>query len=246
LSPDEQAGSLASRAVIEAEASAADWCLCVECARDGGSLMGSRAHIGVGRLDVWGVEAHAGSAHALGASAIEELAHHVVALRSLTDRAAGVYVTVGQIHGGRRRSVVPGHAWCTIDLRAPDARAWTLLDNRVRELVAVSHVPRTRTELRSYCHRPGVPRTERTERLIAIARRAGSAAGISFGVVPSSAAGSSAFAGALGTPTLDGMGPVGADLMTDREHIELNSLGERALLLALTLHLLAREKGGTA
>jgi len=246
LSPDEQAGSLASRAVIEAEAAGADWCFCLECARDGGSLMGSRAHIGVGRLDVWGVEAHAGTAHASGASAVEELAHHVIALQGLTDPAACVYVTVGQIQGGRRRSVVPGHAWCTIDLRVPDARAWELLEARIRDLVAVARVPRTRTELRVHSHRPGVSRTEKTEQLIAVARRAGAAAGISFGVMPSSAAGSSAFAGALGIPTLDGMGPVGGDLMTEREHIELKSLGERALLLALTLHLLASDKGGSA
>ena len=116
----------------------------------------------------------------------------------------------------------------------------------MRELVAVARVSRTRTELRVHDHRPGLARTEQTERLIAIVQRAGTAAGIGFEIVPSSAAGSSAFAGALGIPTLDGMGPAGADLMTEREHIELKSLGERALLLALTLHLLAIEKGGSA
>jgi glutamate carboxypeptidase len=246
LSPDEQAGSLVSRAVIEAEAAGADWCFCLECARDGGSLMGSRAHIGVGRLDVWGVEAHAGTAHARGASAIEELAHHVLALQGLSDPAAGVYVTVGQIQGGRRRSVVPGHAWCTIDLRVPNAGAWKLLERRVRDAIAVPRVPRTLTELRIHDHRPGLVPTEQTARLIATVRRAGVVVGISFGVVPSSAAGSSAFVGALRIPTLDGMGPVGADLMTDREHIEVKSLGERALLLALTLHLLATQKGGSS
>ncbi len=246
LSPDEQAGSLASGPVIAAEALGADWCFCVECARDGGSLMASRAHIGVGRLDVRGVEAHAGSAHASGASAIEELAHLVLALQRLTEPAAGVYVTVGQIQGGRRRSVVPGHAWCTLDLRVPDARAWKLLEARMRELVAVPLVPRTSAELRVHDHRPGLPRTARTERLIAVARRAGKAAGISFGVIPSAAAGSSAFVGPLGIPALDGMGPIGGDLMTDHEHIELESIGERAVLLALTLHLLANEKGGNA
>ena len=34
--------------------------------------------------------------------------------------------------------------------------------------------------------------------------------------------------------------------MTDHEHIELESIGERAVLLALTLHLLASEKGENA
>ncbi len=243
LSPDEQAGSLASRAVIEAEARGADWCLCVECARDGGSLMGSRGHIGVGRLEVRGLEAHAGSAHSRGASAIEELAHLVIALQRLSDPARGLYVTVGQIGGGRRRSVVPGQAWCTVDIRTPDAAAWAALVARMREAVASRRDPRTSAELRVRDHRPGVPRADG---LIATARRAGAGAGIPFDVVASPAAGSSAFAGALGVPTLDGMGPVGGDLMTDHEHVELESIGERAALLALTLHLLASEKGGNA
>lgn len=243
LSPDEQAGSLASRSIIEAEAAGADWCFCLECAREGGSLIGSRAHIGVARLDVWGVEAHAGSAHASGASAIEELAHLVLALQGLTDRAAAVYVTVGQIQGGRRRSVVPGHAWCTVDVRVPNVAAWDVVEARMNAIVAAPHLPRTRAELRVHAHRPGWPRTPRTDELIAAARQAGDLAGVAFAVIPSSAAGSSAFAGALGIPTLDGMGPAGGDLMTDREHIELPSLAERALLLAITMYLLATAKG---
>jgi glutamate carboxypeptidase len=244
LSPDEQAGSLLSRSVIEAAARDADWCLCLECARDGGNVMASRAHIGVARLDVYGREAHAGSAHASGANALERLARVVLALQGLTDPARGVYVTVTLAGGGRRRSVVPGHAWCVIDVRTPDARAWEVTERRIREVAASGATPGTRTELRIRAHRPGVPWTERTDMLLDLCRRAGAEAGVSFGAIRSPAAGSSAFAGATGVPTLDGMGPLGGDLMTEEEHIDLASLEERALLLALTLQRLAKENGG--
>ena len=46
LSPDEQAGSLRSRPVIERAAAANSVCLCLECAREGGNLMGSRSCCG--------------------------------------------------------------------------------------------------------------------------------------------------------------------------------------------------------
>lgn len=239
LSPDEQAGSLSSRPVIEGAAREADHCLCLECAREGGSVMAARAHIGVARLDVHGREAHAGSAHASGANALEALADHLIALQRLTEPSRGVYVTVTIAAGGRRRSVVPGHAWCVIDVRTPDAAAWDATERAIREVVARDVVPGTRAELRIRAHRPGVAWNERTDALLRVAQDAGAAAGITFGAMRSPAAGSSAFAGALGVPTLDGMGPRGGDLMTDREHVELGSIEDRAVLLALTLRGLA-------
>lgn len=242
LSPDEQAGSLSSRRVIEAAARDADVCLCVECAREGGNVMASRAHIGVARLDVYGREAHAGSAHASGANALEALADHTMALQRLTEPSKGIYVTVTIAAGGRRRSVVAGHAWCVIDVRTPDAPAWDATERCIRQVVARDVVPGTRAELRIRAHRPGVAWNERTDALLRIAQEAGAAAGITFDAIRSPAAGSSAFAGALGVPTLDGMGPCGGDLMTDREHVELGSIEDRAVLLALTLSDLTTKK----
>lgn len=242
LSPDEQAGSLRSRSVIMAEARGMSWCLCFECARDGGSLMGSRAHIGVARLEVVGREAHAGSAHAAGANAVAELAHKILALQALTAPTRGVFVTVTLIRGGRRRSVVPGDASAIIDVRTPDAAAWAEVEAAIRHIAATAGVPGTSATLRIHAHRPGIPWTPATDRLIGAARRAGRAAGISFDVVHSPAAGSSSFAGAQGVPTLDGMGPSGGSLMTDQEYVVVDSLIERALLVALTLHLLSMEE----
>lgn len=242
LCPDEQAGSLRSRSLVYQEASHADWCLCVECARNGGSLMGARGHIGVARLDIQGTEAHAGSNHAAGASAVEALARKIPRINALTDPGAGVFVTVAQIGGGRRRSVVPGDARAIIDVRTPDPETWERIEAEMHAIAAAGDVPGTRAQLQIAAHRPGVSWTDGTDRLIDVARRAGEAAGIHFDVIRSPAAGSSAFAGEAGVPVLDGMGPLGGDLMTDHEYIEIPSLVERGLLLALTLHELATDE----
>jgi glutamate carboxypeptidase len=239
LSPDEQAGSLSSRSLIELAAHDADWCLCVECARDGGNLMGSRAHIGIARLDVYGREAHAGSARASGINAIEALARKIAEISALTDPQNGVYLTVGEVHGGRRRSVVPGHAFCTIDVRTPHAGSWEDVRGALQCLADAPDASGARAELRMRNHRPGIPWTAATDALILLVKDAGQALALDFGVIPSSAAGSSSFAGAAGVPTLDGMGPAGGNLMTDREYVEIASLADRAALLALSMHLLA-------
>lgn len=242
LSPDEQAGSLRSRAVIESAAADADWCLCLECAREGGNLLSTRAQVGVGRLDVSGREAHAGSAHARGASAIRALAAKVIAIEALTDPERGIYVTVGEIQGGRRRSVVPGAAHCTIDIRTRDAADWAEVEQALDAIAAGEELPGTAATLRVRSHRPAV--ASAAQPLLDVVRRAGSLLSLSLGDIGSAAAGSSAFPAGLGVPTLDGLGPPGGDLMTEREHVEVEGIFERAAVLALTLHLLAATPAG--
>lgn len=236
LSADEQAGSLDSRQAVEAAAREADWVFCMECAREGGNLMGLRAQIGVAKLDVFGRDAHAGSAFAKGISAIEAMARKITAVHALTDPAREIYLCVGQIHGGWRRSVIPGHCMATIDIRAPGPAEWNEVEAALRRIAAKEELPGSRAELLIASHRPGVPWTDKTDRLIAVAHEAGDELGIAFGVLRSPAAGSSAFVGPLGVPCLDGMGPSGGALMTDHEYIEAPSLVDRAALLATTMH----------
>jgi glutamate carboxypeptidase len=241
LSPEEQAGSLRSRGVIEELATEHDWCLCVECARDGGNLLTTRAQVGVGRLDVEGREAHAGSGHANGASAIRDLAAKVIAIEALTDPERAIFLTVGEIRGGRRRSVVPGHAFCTIDIRTSGQADWDETVAALEAIVARVDVPGTTATLLTHSHRPAVEHV--AEPLLDAARRAGAELGLAFGTQHSPGAGSSAFPAGVGVPTLDGLGAPGGDLMTDGEYVEVEGIFERAALLALTLHLLAAADG---
>lgn len=236
FSSDEQGGSLDARQPIEQAAAHSDWVFCVECAREGGNIMGSRAQIGVAKLDVFGRDAHAGSAYAKGVSAIEAMARKITAIHALTDPAREIYLCVGHVSGGWRRSVIAGHCLCTIDVRTPGPAAWAETEAALRAIAAKVELPGSSSTFLIASHRPGVPWTDKTDRLIAIAHEAGAELGVQFGVLRSPAAGSSAFVGPLGLPCLDGMGPLGGDLMTPQEYIEIPSLVERAALLAATLH----------
>jgi glutamate carboxypeptidase len=236
FSSDEQGGSLDARKPIEDAAAHSDWVFCMECAREGGKLMGSRAQIGVAKLEVFGRDAHAGSAYAKGISAIEAMARKVQAIHALTDPSREIYLCVGQISGGWRRSVIPGYRMCTIDIRTPGPDAWQEVESKLRAIAANVELPGSHSKFLIDSHRPGVQWTKKTDKLIGIAKQAGAEFGLDFGVLRSPAAGSSAFVGPMDLPCLDGMGPMGSDLMTTNEHIVISSMVERATLLAATLH----------
>ena len=236
FSADEQGGSIDARKPIEDAARNSDWVFCMECAREGGKLMGSRAQIGVAKLEVFGRDAHAGSAYAKGVSAIEAMARKIPAIHALTDPAREIYLCVGQINGGWRRSVIAGHCVATIDIRTPSAEVWNEVAAALQKIADKVELPGSHSKFLIASHRPGVPWTDKTDKLIAIAHEAGDELGVKFGVLRSPAAGSSAFVGPMGLPCLDGMGPIGGDLMTTQEHVIIPSLVERAALLAVTLH----------
>lgn len=232
LSGDEQAGSLGSRRTIERAGVGADWCLGMECARRGGKLMAGRGHIGVGRLTVRGRESHTGSAHAQGRNALDALARLIVGFNRLTDGEQGTYVTVTMAQAGRRRSVTPAHASATVDIRTRGPVFWETVQRAMETLVrSVEEECRVEVELRTHNHRPGVRPDRGTHRLLSIAERVGRDLSIKIDAFESPAAGSVSFR-SPSTATLDGLGPVGGDLMTRREHVELDSLPSRAALLA--------------
>lgn len=236
LSGDEQAGSLGSRPIIERASEGVDWCLCVECARRGGKLMAARGHIGVGRLIVKGVEAHTGSARSEGINALEAVARLVIAFNRLTDPEAGTLVTVTMAESGRRRSIVPAHAVATVDIRTRAPEPWEAVTTAMRGLAEEEeNKSGARIELLMHNHRPGVLWDGGTDRMLELAREVGGELSIPIEAFESAAAGSSAFR-PPSTPTLDGLGPLGSNLMTMQENIDLDSLVPRAAMLTEIIH----------
>ncbi|MDE0232679.1 MAG: M20/M25/M40 family metallo-hydrolase [bacterium] len=232
LSGDEQAGSLGSRQTVEQASVGADWCLGLECARQGGKLMSARGHIGVGRLTVEGRESHTGSAHAQGRNALDALARLIIGFNRLTNPEDGTYITVTMAHGGRRRSVTPAHASAVVDIRTRGPRFWEDVVRRMQALAtSVETEAKVNVELLAHNHRPGVRPDQGTYHLLSIAERVGEQLSFKIEAFESAAAGSVSFR-KPGTATLDGLGPVGGGLMTSEEHIEIDSLVSRAALLA--------------
>ena len=158
ITSDEETGSDASRALIEAEALAHEAVFVLEPAHPPrGSLKTWRKGVGMYTVTVTGRSAHAGAAHDQGINAIAELAHHILAFEALTDYAAGTTVNVGVIGGGTRSNVVPEHAWAEVDVRVMNAEEAARIDAAFRG--AKPHLPGATVEVAGGLNRPPMVRS---------------------------------------------------------------------------------------
>jgi glutamate carboxypeptidase len=229
LVPDEELGSLGSRAWIETQARAADAVLVLEPARADGSVVSARGAVGALVVRARGVSAHTMNLRE-GASALRALADRVAPLEDLTDLNEGTLVNVGVLKAGDARQVVPAAAEMHVDLRARNDSAAAVLLSRVLDILRAPGDPRVTVEISGGITRPAFPRAA-SAALLNEASRAAAALGISYSEVESGGGSDGSFAAALGRPTLDGLGPICLDPCSRRERIVIDSLFDRAAIL---------------
>jgi glutamate carboxypeptidase len=230
---DEETGSDHSHLLIKKLAASSILTLCLEPALPDGSLKTARKGTGDIEIVTYGKAAHAGSDHEKGRNAIEELAHHILAVQKLTDYTRGTTVSVGIVQGGSRTNVVPDEARALVDFRvtvneeADRIREWA---NRSKPIIQGTQV---KISVRQ--DRPPMPRDglmiKTFQKVQTIANRIGLP--LSEG---STGGGSDAnFVAPLGIPVIDGLGAVGDGAHSEREFVSIDSLPERAALLAAIL-----------
>jgi glutamate carboxypeptidase len=233
LTSDEETGSAASRARIEAEARRHARVFVVEGARDDGALKVGRKGVADYHVDFLGVPAHAGNHPDDGASALVELAHLTLFARSLDDRAAGTTVHPTVARAGGAVNVITESARLSIDarvLRASEAeridaalRAWEPRDARVRVTV------------RGGLNRPPMEPTPANLALFDEARSSAEGWGLELDSAIVGGGSDGNFTSALGIPTLDGIGACGAGAHARDEHVRIGDTLERTALLAALL-----------
>ncbi|GAB4529688.1 MAG: M20 family metallopeptidase [Anaerolineae bacterium] len=226
---DEENGSLSSRELIEAEARRSDYVLVLEPARHG-SLITWRKGIGRFSIEVTGVAAHSGVDPEKGVSAIEEMAHQILKLQAMTDLARGTTVNVGVVQGGSRVNVIAASARAECDLRV-----MTLIEGErmQRAILGLSPVLKgTSVQVSGGINRPPFEETEAGLALFERARAVGARLGLDLDKTGTGGGTDGNFTAGLGVPTLDGLGVVGEGSHALHEQIWVNSLPERAALLA--------------
>lgn len=238
LVPDEEAGSPSSRGLIEHAARTADVCLCLEPGRPGGGIVISRGAVGVLRICARGISAH--TTDPAGRSAVTALAKLVGPLEALTRREEGIIATVGTFTGGSARQVVPESAEAVVDLRAPSDDAATRLLTQIDQLLAKMGTPGVTITSRGGFTRPAYPPTDQARSLFRIAAEASASLGVAAFEVHEQGGSDASFTGALGVPTLDGLGPITHDPCSRRERVETPSIADRAAILTRLLEAIAR------
>src|SRR5713101_6965478 len=219
-------GSYDMKAGIVEEAFAV---LVLEPAASGGAIKTARKGIADFILEVDGRAAHAGVEPEKGISAIEELAHQVLAVKALSDPASGTTINVGVVDGGTRPNVVAAHARAEIDVRfarAAEAERVVRAINDLQPKLAGAQL-----RVSGGVDRPPMERSAGTIRLAQLAQRL--AGEVGFPLTETSTGGGSDgnFTAAIGVATLDGLGPDGGGAHADSEHLLIASWLDRTELL---------------
>jgi glutamate carboxypeptidase len=227
---DEEVGSESSRAAIEEEARRSRAVLVLEPSLPGGAVKTSRKGCGSYQVIVRGVAAHAGIEPQKGASAVQELAHQILRVNALQDLARGISVNVVQVSGGLRSNVIPDEARATVDVRVPTAAAAAEIDAGFRALRAVDG--RTTIEAIGGIDRPPLERSSHVRRLYNQASEVERELGRELAEGGTGGGSDGNFTAALGIPTLDGLGAIGEGAHALHEHVDIETLADRAALVA--------------
>jgi glutamate carboxypeptidase len=231
LHGEEEVGSPVSRALTEEVARGCRAVYVLEPAQaPNGAYKTARKGVGEYQLTVQGVAAHSGVDFSAGRSAVVELARQLLAVSAMTDLAQGRTVNPGVVGGGTRSNVVAAEAWASIDVRVTTMEDGQRLNRLLRELQA--HDPGCRLRVEGGLNRPPMERTPATVALFARARSLAAEMGWVLEEASTGGGSDGNFTSALGVPTLDGMGAVGAGAHAADEHVEVGEMARRTALLA--------------
>ncbi|WP_160000713.1 M20/M25/M40 family metallo-hydrolase [Roseomonas sp. 18066] len=227
LTSDEEVGSPSTRDLIEAEAARHEVVLVPEPGRPDGGVVTGRYAIARFNLRTTGRPSHAGSALSDGRSAVREMCKQILAIEAMTTDACTF--SVGVIHGGQWVNCVATHC---------DAEALSMakrqddLDRAVEQMLGLGTQSDVGLEVKRGVTRPVWEPDAGTMRLYGTAKSL--AARLGLGLPHASAGGGSDgnFTGAMGIPTLDGLGVQGAGIHTLQEHLLIESLVPRARMFA--------------
>lgn len=229
---DEEAPPRHSLDLIQDAARAADVGFCMEAGRANGDIVSARKGVVVYTLTARGRESHAGVAPEAGRNAVVALSERIVHIWRLNGMRPGLTVNPGLIAGGTAANTVPGEASCVIDLRIEASRDVEAFEAEVEACLAASVIPDITFDLRKELGMPPMEKTEASQRLVDLAKLSASELGFSVSDTATGGGSDGAYASAVGTPVLDGLGPVGGGAHSDREYIELDSIVPRTAMLA--------------
>jgi glutamate carboxypeptidase len=230
--PDEEIGSPFSRPLIRELAQRHDVAFVLEGARENGDIVSARKGITDHEVVFVGRAAHAGVEPERGHHAILQAAHTVIALQGLNGRWPGVTVNVGVARGGTRPNVVPERCVLEVDLRSPELATLEEAEREVERICLDTVVDGIQVEVRtSAWHRP-MEKGEASARLVGLAVALAAELGIELRDAATGGASDANTTSAAGTPTLDGLGPIGGDDHAPGEWLDLASVVPRTAVLA--------------
>ena len=229
LNSDEEVGSPVSRAITERLALESAAVMVLEPAQ-GLAYKTARKGVGHYNVEVTGIASHSGVDFERGHSAVLELAKLIQTISGFTNLARKMTVNCGVIAGGTRSNVVASQAHTEVDVRIAKASDAAYVEKLFRGLNVSD--PHCKLTVTGGINRPPMERKAGTIALFKKARSLAAELGFTLKEAATGGGSDGNFTAALGIPTLDGMGAVGAGAHAAHESVIIEHLVPRTALLA--------------
>jgi glutamate carboxypeptidase len=240
LNTNEEVGSLGSRRLIESLARKHDVALNLEAGRVGDKLVSWRKGSASIELTVKGRASHAGNTPEKGINAALELAHQSLQLAKLANPALLTTVNLTVLQSGDRTNVIPDLAVAKADVRAVTEEEFSRLEKDLAVLVQNKLIAETEVNAKLNRSFPPMSRNAATDALVARTQEIYTELGRTLGTEGAGGAADSSLTAGVGTPSLDGLGPIGGGGHSPEEFLELDSFVPRTYLLTRLLMELGR------
>ena len=236
VNPDEEIGSPGSRPILMECTQRHHLGLLFESCLPNGSLIGARRGTGEYTIVVRGHAAHVGRNPEEGRNAIHALARFIMEIGELEHDLKGVTVNIAQVSGNGAVNVVPDLGVGRIGVRIthPDDRQ--RLEERLGQ--AVSHLNALDgigAALHGSIRRPPKVLDRGTVHVLESLRHCAGMLGVALDWRPTGGASDGNLLANAGLPTVDSLGARGGNIHSADEYLEIDSLTERAKLVALYL-----------
>ncbi len=233
LTPDEELGSPSSADLWDRLAHEHDFGLLFEPALPSGALVGQRKGSGNFTIVVRGRAAHAGRNFASGRNAIALASELATALDRLNARQPDTTINLGNITGGGPVNVVPDLAILRFNVRVPDAQSQQWFEHQLSDVLALAD-DREGFQIALYGSftAPPKPLTHAQRALMDTIEAAAGRIGHKIHWQSSGGVCDGNRLAAAGLPNIDTLGPIGENLHSPDECVDVTSIPQRASLVS--------------
>lgn len=228
ITSDEEIGSPSTRELIESESLRSKYVLVPEPGLPDGGYVSGRYAIARFKLRTEGVPFHAGINPKAGKSAIREMAKKIIEIEEMSDENRTF--SVGVINGGEWVNCVS--SICDAEVISM-AKKQKNLDEGIATILSMN---KKNSEIKFSVDqsvvRPVWELDDGTKKLFDLNQEICKGLNLPFSHGSMGGGSDGNFSGALGVPTIDGLGTLGENYHTLKEHIYIDSIEKRANVIA--------------
>lgn len=229
---DEETGSHASKDWIMSTAKKCRQTFVFEPCRPGYRFVLQRKGGGQFQVVVKGQEAHSGADPEKGINAVVELAHQIVKINQLNQNELQTSAHTTVITGGDKVNIIPNMAQAWVDVRILKREEKERIETFFRTLPEHPHLNGAQIMVHGGIDRPPMEPGDGTRKLWDLIQSTGENIGLPMEAISTGGCSDGNYTSAAGTPTIDGMGIVGANSHRADEYAELDSIDQMVFLVA--------------